>query len=126
MIKRKTLWTWVRSLGQVSTVAHGNSKAQCVLHARSLQSCPTLQRCGPYPTRLLCPWDSPGKNTGVGWYFLLQGIFPTQGSNFCLFPALAVGFFSTRATWEVRPMTTPQAITMAPPGVHPRLLLPSS
>ena len=33
------------------------------------------------PARFLCPWDSPGKNTGVGCYFLLQGIFPTQGSN---------------------------------------------
>ena len=33
------------------------------------------------PTRLLCPWDFPGKDTGVGCYFLLQGIFPTQGSN---------------------------------------------
>ena len=32
-------------------------------------------------TRLLCLWDSPGKNTGVGCYFLLQGIFPTQGWN---------------------------------------------
>ena len=32
-------------------------------------------------TRLLCPWDSPGKNTGVGCHFLLQGIFPTQGLN---------------------------------------------
>ena len=31
--------------------------------------------------RLLCPWDSPGKNTAVGCYALLQGIFPTQGSN---------------------------------------------
>ena len=31
--------------------------------------------------RLLCPWDSPGKNTGVGCHALLQGIFPTQGSN---------------------------------------------
>ena len=30
---------------------------------------------------LLCPWDSPGKNTGVGCHFLLQEIFPTQGSN---------------------------------------------
>ena len=28
--------------------------------------------------RLLCPWDSPGKNTSVGCYALLQGIFPTQ------------------------------------------------
>ena len=29
-----------------------------------------------YPARLLCPWDSPGKNTGVGCHFLFQGIFP--------------------------------------------------
>ena len=29
----------------------------------------------------LCPWNSPGKNIGVGSHFLLQGIFPTQGSN---------------------------------------------
>ena len=34
-----------------------------------------------YPTRLLCPWNSPGKNTGVGCRSLLQGIVPTQGSN---------------------------------------------
>ena len=31
--------------------------------------------------RLLCPWNFPGKNTGVTCHFLLQGIFPTQGSN---------------------------------------------
>ena len=30
---------------------------------------------------LFCPWDSPGQNTGVGSLSLLQGIFPTQGSN---------------------------------------------
>ena len=29
----------------------------------------------------LYPWDSPGKNTGMGCHDLLQGIFPTQGSN---------------------------------------------
>ena len=33
------------------------------------------------PTRLSVPGDSPGKNTGVGCHALLQGIFPTQGSN---------------------------------------------
>ena len=33
------------------------------------------------PQRLLCPWNSPGKNTRVGSCSLLQGIFPTQGSN---------------------------------------------
>ena len=32
-------------------------------------------------TKLLCPWDFQGNNTGVGCHFLLQGIFPTQGSN---------------------------------------------
>ena len=36
---------------------------------------------GLWPTTLLCPWDFPGKSTGVGCHFLLQRIFPTQGSN---------------------------------------------
>ena len=36
---------------------------------------------GLQPTRLLHPWDFPGKSTGMGWHFLLQGIFSTQGSN---------------------------------------------
>ena len=44
----------------------------------------SLQPHGLCPTRLLCPWDSPGKITAVGCHFLLQGIFPTQGSNPCL------------------------------------------
>ena len=33
------------------------------------------------PTRLPCPCDFPSKNTGVSCHFLLQGIFPMQGSN---------------------------------------------
>ena len=37
--------------------------------------------CGLKGTRLLCPWDSPGKNTRVGCHFLLQGIFLIQVSN---------------------------------------------
>ena len=36
---------------------------------------------GLQPARLLCPWTSPGKNTGVGCHALLQGIFLTQGLN---------------------------------------------
>ena len=35
----------------------------------------------PHSLRLYSPWDSPGQNTGVGSCSLLQGIFPTQGSN---------------------------------------------
>ena len=34
-----------------------------------------------WPSSLLCPWDFPGKNPGVGCHFLLQVIFLTQGSN---------------------------------------------
>ena len=45
------------------------------------KSCPTLATPWTVPARLLRPWDSPGKNTGVGCHFLLQGIFLTQGSN---------------------------------------------
>ena len=40
-----------------------------------------LRLHGLQPTRLLCPWDFPGKGAGVGCHFLLQGIFPTQGSK---------------------------------------------
>ena len=34
-----------------------------------------------YPARILCPWSSPSKNTGVGSHSLLQGIFPTKESK---------------------------------------------
>ena len=51
------------------------------MRAKSLQSCPTLWPYGPQRARLLCPWGSPGKNTGVGCHALLQGIFPTPGLN---------------------------------------------
>ena len=39
----------------------------------------SLRFHGLQPSRLLCPWDFPGKNTGVVCHILLQGIFPTQG-----------------------------------------------
>ena len=41
----------------------------------------SLQPHGLKPTRLLCPWDFPGKNIGKGCHFLLQGIFLAQGLN---------------------------------------------
>ena len=45
------------------------------------QLCLTLRPHGLQPTRLLCPWNSPVKNTGASSHSLLQGIFPIQGSN---------------------------------------------
>ena len=41
----------------------------------------SLQPHGLQPTRLLCPWNSLGKKTGVGSHSLLQGTFPVQGLN---------------------------------------------
>ena len=62
-------------LAAAAALAHFNSLFCNFIHcfgvytaAKSLQSCPTL--CDP--TRLPRPWDSPGKNTGVGCHFLLQ------------------------------------------------------
>ena len=45
-----------------------------------------------YSPPVFCPWDFPGKNIRVGCHFLLQGIFPTQGSNSCLLH-WQVGFY---------------------------------
>ena len=68
----------------------------------------TEKRSGPVdcsPSRLLCPWDSPGKNTGVGHHVLLQGVFPTQGSNLHLLWFLHCRWilyhWATREAWCV-------------------------
>ena len=60
------------------------------------QSCPTLWPHELWPARLLCPWDFLGKNTGVCCHFLLQGTFPTQGSN--LGPPHCSRFFAIWST----------------------------
>ena len=49
----------------------------CVLSRSAMSD--SLQPHELYTTRLLSPWDCPGKNTVVGCHLLLQGIFPTQG-----------------------------------------------
>ena len=61
-----------------------------------------LRPHGLSPTRLLCPWGSPGKNTGVGCHTLPQGVFRTRGSNLGLLCVLhwQAGSFTTSATWE--------------------------
>ena len=52
---------------------------------------------GLLPTRLICPWGSLGKNTGMGCHTFLQGIFPIARMNLCLpaFPALQADSFPT-------------------------------
>ena len=52
--------------------ADAAAAAAAAAAAKSLQSCLTLCDHRRQPTRLSRPWDSPGKNTGVGCHFLLQ------------------------------------------------------
>ena len=62
--------------------------------------------CDPHglqpSARFLCPWDFPGKNTGVGCHSLLQGIFLTQELNLGLlqWQPVAGGFFSAESPGE--------------------------
>ena len=63
------------------------------------QSCPSLfapMDCSQ-PARLLCPWNFPGTNTGVGCHFLFEGIFLTQGLKLASLASssLAGGSFTT-------------------------------
>ena len=67
------------------------SKGECESVSHSVVS-ESLLLHGLQPSRFLCPWNSPGKSTGVGSHSLLQGIFLTQGSNES--PALAGRFFN--------------------------------
>ena len=60
--------------------SQGASKWSIVKWSHSVVS-DSLRPHGLEPTRLLHPWGFPGKSTEVGCHFLLQGNFPTQGSN---------------------------------------------
>ena len=90
-------WNVLNSLSYHETSKYCSLEDMCVCTcAKPFQSYPTL--CEPMDcsqARLLCSWDIPGKNTGVGCCFLPQGSFLTQGLNLCLLhlPALADGFF---------------------------------
>ena len=67
-----------------------------------------LRLYGLWPTRLLRPWDFPGKSTGVGCHFLLQGIFPPQGLN----PALQL---KENSLVTGRCLVTKSCLTLASP-----------
>ena len=72
---------------------------------------------GPQPTRLLSPWNSPGKNTGVGCHFFLHRVFLTQGSN----PGLLIAgrFFSVLSEPYPRQgkgILTPASFLVSPKG----------
>ena len=77
LIIRLGLWVFRKKTTKVKCHSCHIVSGMCVLSCSVLSD--SLQSRGLQPARLLCPWDSPDKNTGVGCHALLQGIFPTQG-----------------------------------------------
>ena len=67
----------------------GLTGIMCVLSAKSLQLHPTRRPHRLQLVRPLCPWDPPGKNTGMGCHALLQGLFLTRGLNLRLLHLLS-------------------------------------
>ena len=67
---------------------------------QSLSHIQLLRPHGLQPTRLLCLWDFPGKNTREGYHFLLQGIFSSPGTE-RVSPALAGRFFATEPPGKI-------------------------
>ena len=65
------------------------------LHILGLSHFSRVQPYGLQLVRFLCPWDSPGKNTGVGCHTILQRIFPTQKSAWV--PALQIDSLLTNS-----------------------------
>ena len=75
------MWIYIKG-SHVASAPTLPCRHMCVHgYMRLLQLCLTLQPCGFQPASLLCPWDSPGTNTGMGCHALLRGIFLTQGPN---------------------------------------------
>ena len=73
------------------------------------------------PHGLYSPWNSPGQNIGVGSLSLLQGIFPTQGSNPGL-PHCGQGFYQlatgeAKEYWSGYPIPYPE--DLPDPGIQP-------
>jgi len=80
---RGAWWATVHGVAESDTtewLTHTHTFYCCLI----TKLCPTLLwPQGLQPTRLLCLWDFPGKNTGVDCHFLFQGCFLTQGSKPC-------------------------------------------
>ena len=87
--------SWLRS----------NTATHCLVSALTLYVCVShpavsnfLRPHGLQPTRLLCPWNSPGKNTGVGYHFLLQLILYTY-INFMVYIKCQLSHFYAFCCW---------------------------
>ena len=94
LIPHQCSWVQLQPWVQIPCLPHPSESV-----GRSIMSDSFADPMDCSPLRRLCPWNSPGKNTGVGCHSLLQGIFPTQGLN----PGSCIAgrFFTILATREV-------------------------
>ena len=95
----KTFVCWLSLNPQCLKYHAAHTGVGACVRAYSVMS-DSLQSHELQPTRLLCPWNFPDKKTGVGSYFLLQGIFLTQESNPCLLHLHRRWILRHCATWE--------------------------
>ena len=95
----------------VSFLLYSKVNQSCKAKVKVTQLCPTL--CDPMD----CPWNSLGQNTGVGSLSLLQGIFPTQGSN----PGL---LNCRRILYQLSHQGSPQLLSLCSKAWEPQLLKP--
>ena len=83
--------------------------------------------CGPWPARLLCPWDSPGKDSGVGCHALLQGIVPPRDwTHVSCISCIPGGFFTTEPPGKSEAFRIASCLfswLCSPPFHLPQLLL---
>ena len=82
LAQQSDVWGWAWRAGRPGVGLHWWEEVVSFCCCSDPKSCLTLlQPHGLQPTRLLCPWDFPGRNTGAGCHARLWGIFPTQGSD---------------------------------------------
>ena len=102
---------------------------------RYMYACPvasvvssSLRPHGLSPTRLLCPWDSPGKNSTVGFHELLQGTFLILGKHLSLLTLTCTGngFFITVSLVEVVVLQSPSGVQFFTTPCHTSLSLTTS
>ena len=102
-------------------ICPGSLFAAAAAAAKLLQSCLTLRSHRRQPIRLLRPWDSPGKNTGVGCHLLLQCMHACMLTSFSHVRLYAILWtaarqappstgFSRQEHWSGLPFTSPRFV----------------
>ena len=102
-----TLWAFVLSCGRWRTAPKSIEPSLALvslplyIQLLLVTVCAVASVVSNSVTRLLCPWDFPGKNIRVGCHTLLQGIIPTQGLNLCFLHLLPwhVSSLPLSTTW---------------------------